>query len=94
MSAKKKSRVRPARSGPRAGATKTKTSKPNAGISRIDQPEKRTFGFFVRLMRKGKIHNAFFADRTHGGKKSALLAARKHYKKLVHQLGPVVRRRR
>ncbi len=52
----------------------------NAGISRIDQPSRRTFGFFVRLARKGRIYNAFFADKSHGGKKKALIAARKHYR--------------
>ena len=75
-------------------AKNAKRANPNAGISRIDQPEKRTFGFFVRLMRKGKIHNAFFADKSHGGKRHALEAARLHYQKLVRRHGPIVRRRR
>jgi len=70
-----------------------KSSKsPNAGISRINQPEKRTFGFFVRLMRKGRIYNAFFADKTYGGKQKALGAARQHYTNLVRQHGPVTRK--
>lgn len=66
---------------------------PNAGISRIAQPEKRTFGFFVRLMRKGKIYNAFFADKSHGGQRKALEAARAHYQLLLREHGPSVRGR-
>ncbi len=64
----------------------------NAGVSRIDQPSRRTYGFFVRLARKGKIYNAFFADKSHGGKKKALLAARKHYQKLLRQHGRISRK--
>jgi hypothetical protein len=67
-------------------------SRKNAGISRIDQPEKRTHGFFVRLARKGKIYNAFFADKSHGGKTKALGAARKHYEDLVRKYGKISRR--
>lgn len=73
---------------------KRKKPNPNAGISRIDQPEKRTFGFFVRLMRKGKIYNAFFADKSHGGKRNALEAARSHYQMLVRRHGATTRRSR
>lgn len=64
----------------------------NAGISRIDQPEKRTHGFFVRLIRKGKLHSAFFADLSWGGKKKALGAARKHYQQLLRKHGRISRR--
>ena len=64
------------------------------GISRIDQPEKRTRGFFVRLSREGRIYNAFFADKTHGGKRRALQAAQQHYQKLLREHRPISRRRR
>ena len=67
-------------------------SKLNKGISRIDQKEKRTHGFFVRLTRKGRIFNAFFADKSLGGKARALSAARKHYQKLLRQHGTMSRR--
>jgi len=63
-----------------------------AGISRIDQAEKRTHGYFVRLARKGKIYPAFFADKTHGGKRRALKAAQKHYQKLLRKHGRLSRR--
>lgn len=61
------------------------------GISRIDQPEKRNHGFFVRLRRRGKVRSAFFADASHGGRAAALRAAQKHYRELLRQLGPVKR---
>jgi len=64
------------------------------GISRIDQLEKRTHGFFVRLTRKGKIYNAFFADQSYGGKNKALAAAQKHYRKLLREHGQISRRDR
>jgi hypothetical protein len=54
------------------------------GISRIDQPSKRTHGWFVRVgyhERKdgsyGPRHTKFFGDAGHGGKKKALSAAEK-----------------
>lgn len=59
------------------------------GISRIDQPEKRTYGFFVRLTRKGKTRSAFFPDKTHGGREKALAAAQQHYARLLASHGPV-----
>jgi hypothetical protein len=70
----------------------TRKSNPNAGISRIDQNEKRTHGFFVRLSRKGKVYSAFFADKSHGGKTKALKAARTHYQGLLHKHGRISRR--
>lgn len=57
------------------------------GICRIDQVEKRTHGFFVRVMRKGKIHSAFFTDLKHGGKARALAAAQEHRQRLLAKLG-------
>jgi hypothetical protein len=51
------------------------------GISRIDQESTRTHGWFVRVgYRRTKQgwrpkHRAFFGDKSHGGKSSALKAA-------------------
>jgi hypothetical protein len=52
------------------------------GISRIDQPSTRTYGWFVRAgfyrRRDGAYvprHTRFFADLTFGGKRRALHAA-------------------
>ncbi|HUA37503.1 MAG TPA: hypothetical protein VMA35_03780 [Candidatus Sulfopaludibacter sp.] len=64
------------------------------GVSRIDQTDKRTHGFFVRLQRRGKTHSAFFTDQSHGGRKRALAAAQKHYRKLLAKWGPPARKRR
>ena len=54
------------------------------GISRIDQPSKRTHGWFVRVgyheRRDGSYgprHTKFFGDASHGGKGKALKAAEK-----------------
>lgn len=47
-------------------------------ISRIDQPEKRTHGYYVRVTRHGKTQAKFFPDKTHGGKRAALKAAKEH----------------
>ncbi len=64
------------------------------GVSRIDQAAKRTHGFFVRLQRRGKTHSAFFTDQKYGGRKRALAAAQKHYRKLLAKWGPPVRNQR
>jgi hypothetical protein len=64
------------------------------GISRIDQKAKHNHGYFVRLQRGGKTHSAFFADKKHNGKKRALAAAQKHYRKLLAKWGPPIRKRR
>jgi hypothetical protein len=52
------------------------------GISRIDQPSTRTYGWFVRAgfykRRDGSYvprHRKFFGDVTYGGKRRALRAA-------------------
>jgi hypothetical protein len=70
----------------------TKERNKMVGISRIDQPEKRTHGYFVRLTRNGKTYPAFFGDKTHGGKRRALEAAQTHYQKLLRKHGRISRR--
>ncbi|MEO8448524.1 MAG: hypothetical protein ABI647_01965 [Gemmatimonadota bacterium] len=70
------SRTKPAR---KPAARKSASKVP--GISRIDQPTTRTFGWFCRYgyrpTPKGTRpkFTAFFGDATHGGKKKALDAA-------------------
>jgi len=58
------------------------------GISRKDQPENQTHGFYVRLKRDGKIYSAFFADNSHGGREKALAAAQQHCEKLTAKFKP------
>lgn len=71
--------------------SKTK-AKRHPGISRIDQLDKRTHGYFVRLTRNGKVYNSFFADKRLGGKKQALEAAQKHYQALLREHGEMSRK--
>jgi hypothetical protein len=42
------------------------------GISRIDQPERNTHGWYVRVHFNNKKRVKFFSDKTHGGKEQAL----------------------
>lgn len=56
------------------------------GISRIEQPEKNNFGYYVRIKRQGKQYAKFFADRKHGSKRKALQAAQQHHRELVKQM--------
>ncbi|MFN0129165.1 MAG: hypothetical protein ACKV19_21045 [Verrucomicrobiales bacterium] len=63
-----------------------KFSRPNYGISRIDQPEKRNHGWFVRITLKGEVNSKFFADKSYQGKAAALIEARRHRDSLVKKL--------
>lgn len=58
------------------------------GICRIDQPEKRNHGFFVRVQREGKICSGFFTDLKYGGKTKALAAAKLFYAELQKIIPP------
>lgn len=60
------------------------------GISRIDQPSTRTYGWFVRASfykrRDGSYvprYRKFFGDVTYGGKRRALRAAREYLAKVA-----------
>lgn len=63
-----------------------KFSRPNYGISRIDQPDKRNHGWFVRITIKGELNSRFFADKSYHGKAAALAEARRHRDALVRKL--------
>jgi hypothetical protein len=58
------------------------------GISRIDQPEKKNHGWYVRVTFKGNITQKFFADKASGGKSKALKLAQDYRNELVAQLPP------
>ena len=58
------------------------------GISRIDQPEKKNHGWYVRVTFKGKTDQKFFADKAHGNKPKALKMAQEHRDHLVTLLPP------
>jgi hypothetical protein len=62
-------------------SAKPTAQRPSSGISRIDQPSRRTHGYFVRLdYRKTPAGyrprlTAFFGDASHGGRKASWQAA-------------------
>jgi hypothetical protein len=58
------------------------------GISRIEQPSKNNYGYYVRLTRQGNQYAKFFADKRYGGKRNALKAARELYHELVEVMPP------
>lgn len=56
-------------------------------IARIDQPGKRTYGWYVRIRYFGKTHTKFFSDRKCGGRYSSLLSAMAWRDELESELG-------
>ena len=62
------------------------TSRPNYGISRIDQPEKKNHGFYVRVTHNGKTQQKYFPDKACGNKTKALRAAKEYRDKIVAKL--------
>jgi hypothetical protein len=57
------------------------------GISRIDQPSRNTYGWYVRVMFKGATRCKFFSDKTSGSKRKALEAAILYRNKAEMELG-------
>ncbi|OGQ87126.1 MAG: hypothetical protein A2512_01905 [Deltaproteobacteria bacterium RIFOXYD12_FULL_56_24] len=47
----------------------------NKDVARIDQEDKRTHGWYVRVRFQGTTHSKFFSDGKCGGRYSSLLAA-------------------
>ncbi len=58
------------------------------GVCRIDQPEKKNHGWYVRISYQSKTELKFFADKAHGGRAVALKAAQAHRDHLVKMLPP------
>ncbi|NJR52298.1 MAG: AP2 domain-containing protein [Leptolyngbyaceae cyanobacterium CSU_1_3] len=52
------------------------------GISRIEQPDKKHFGYYVRITWRGTQYAKFFSDKKHGGKQKALAAAEQYFDEL------------
>jgi hypothetical protein len=81
-SATSKSAAKRGRSG---GASSP--ARPSAGISRIDQPSRRTHGYFVRVGYRMTSSgsrpsaSAYFGDASHGSRKKAWEAAEAWLKK-------------
>ena len=57
-----------------------------SAITRLESPSRGTFGWQVRLRRRGQRFAKFFADRTHGGPEPSLLAARTWRDDLIQRL--------
>ncbi len=56
-------------------------------ISRIDQEERKTHGFFVRVCFNKKIHSKFFSDKRCGGRHKALMKAQAWRNETEKKLG-------
>jgi len=60
--------------------------RPTYGITRIDQPEKKNHGFYVRITHRGKSHQKYFPDKSLGGKPKALKAAKLYRDALLEKM--------
>ncbi len=56
------------------------------GISRIEQPSKKTYGYYVRLFWRGQQFAKFFSDKKYGSKDQALKAAEDYFYQLDEQM--------
>lgn len=57
------------------------------GISRIDCPEKKTVGWYVRVRLRNVTKSKFISDNANGGKEAALLKAVECRNQLEQELG-------
>lgn len=58
----------------------------NYGITRIDQPEKKNHGFYIRITHRGTTHQKYFPDKSSGGKSKALKLAKDYRDKLLAKM--------
>ena len=58
------------------------------GATRLDVPEKGTYGWMMRIKRGDTFIQEFYADAQYGGKRAAQQAARARYAELAAQLPP------
>ena len=63
-------------------------------ISRIDQPQKHNHGYYVRVTRNGKTQAKFFPDKSNGGKRAALRAAKECQEQLLQWAASQERKRK
>lgn len=57
------------------------------GVSRIDQPERKTHGWYVRVRFNGVQRAKFFSDEVHGGRDKSLEQAVNYRNKAEQELG-------
>lgn len=95
-SAKKTGRKSAAKRQTKRASTRGGVASPNnpsAGISRIDQPSRRTHGYFVRVgyrmtdVGSRPTSSAYFGDASHGGRRKAWEAAEAWLKKARRSSG-------
>jgi hypothetical protein len=65
-----------------------------SGICRVDQPRRRTHGYWVRLSHRKKTKSQFFADGINGGQAEALRKAVDAREAFLRELGAPDRARR
>jgi hypothetical protein len=63
------------------------TKSGHKGISRIDCPERKTVGWYVRVRLKNVTKSKFISDSKHGGKEAGLKAALECRNQLEKELG-------
>ncbi len=56
------------------------------GATRVEVPEKGSFGWLMRIRRGEQFFQEFYADNAYGGKRAAQRAARARYDELAAQL--------
>src|SRR3972149_6298356 len=56
-------------------------------ISRVDYKKKHAYGWLVRVAFQAKMHQQFFSDAAHGGKRAALKAAVRWRNQVEKKLG-------
>lgn len=56
-------------------------------ISRIDIPNKKTHGWYVRVWYKGKMHSKFFSDKLYDCSEEALEAAVQYRNEIERKIG-------
>jgi hypothetical protein len=57
------------------------------GISRIDQPKRKTYGWYVRVRFNGVQRSKFFSDESNGGREQALERAVEYRNRTEQELG-------
>lgn len=57
------------------------------GITRVDHPARRTFGYMARVVWQKKIHIKFFSDKKYGDRLAALSSAIEWRNQMERELG-------
>ena len=63
--------------------TKTRS---HYGISRIDQPDKKNHGLYVRITHNSRLNQRYFPHKTSGDENKALAAAKGYRDEVVKKL--------